>query len=65
LAHSARHGGPSARVIRIASAQLPSRVRRPLNAQLDCTRIAAVHGVALPSWEGSLRECVERYLARR
>jgi dTDP-4-dehydrorhamnose reductase len=65
LAHSAEYGGPSARVIRIASTDLVSRVQRPLNARLDCARIAAVHGVELPSWEEPLRHCVERYLTRR
>ena len=64
LAHSAEYGGPSARVIRIASADLVSRVQRPLNALLDCARAAAVHGVTLSSWEAPLRHSVERYLAR-
>ena len=65
FAFSAQRGGPSARVVRIPSTQYFTRVRRPLNALLDCRRIAAVHGVALPSWETSLRDCVERYLAER
>jgi len=65
FANSAERGGPSARVIRIASEQFASRVRRPLNALLDCTRIAAIHGVQLPSWEAPLRHCVERFLALR
>ena len=65
FAHSAGYGGPAARVIRVASGQLASRVRRPLNARLDCARIAAVHGVELPSWEAPLRDCVEQYLAQR
>jgi dTDP-4-dehydrorhamnose reductase len=65
FAHSAHCGGASARVVRVASAQYVTPVRRPLNAQLDCARIAAVHGVEIPSWEEPLRHCVERYLARR
>jgi dTDP-4-dehydrorhamnose reductase len=65
LAFSAQRGGPSARVVRITSAELVTRVRRPLNSLLDCSRIAAIHGVALPSWETSLRDCVERYVAER
>jgi dTDP-4-dehydrorhamnose reductase len=60
---SAQRGGPSTRVIRITSDRYVTRVRRPLNALLDCTRIAAVHGVALPTWEASLRDCVARLLA--
>jgi dTDP-4-dehydrorhamnose reductase len=64
FALSAQHG-PSAKVIRIASSEYVTKVRRPLNSLLDCGRIALVHGVALPSWETSLRDCVERFLAER
>jgi dTDP-4-dehydrorhamnose reductase len=64
FAHSSRYGGPTARVIRVRSEAYPSRVRRPLNALLDCARIAAAHGIALPSWEEPLRHCVERLLTR-
>ena len=49
FAFSAARGGPSARVTRIRSDEYVTRVRRPLNALLDCRRIADVHGVALPS----------------
>ena len=48
---------------RIRSDEYVTRVRRPLNALLDCRMIADVHGVELPSWEPSLRTCVERFLA--
>jgi dTDP-4-dehydrorhamnose reductase len=65
FAFSAARGGPSARVLRIRSDQYATRVQRPLNALLDCRRIADVHGVTLPSWEPSLRLCVERFLAAR
>lgn len=63
FAHSAKQGGPSARVVPVTSAELGSRVRRPLNSRLDSTKIAAVHGVALPPWEPPLRVCIERILA--
>jgi len=65
FAFSAQRGGPSARVTRIRSDQYVTRVRRPLNTLLDCGRIAAVHGLVLPSWEASLRACVERFLVAR
>jgi dTDP-4-dehydrorhamnose reductase len=65
FAFSAQRGGPCARVVRIPSTQYVTRVRRPLNGLLDCSRIAAAHGVALPSWETSLRDCVARFLAER
>ncbi len=62
---SAQHGGPSAQVVRIPSSQSVTRVRRPLNSLLDCSKIAAGHGIELPSWETSLPGCVERFLAQR
>ena len=62
---SAARGGPSARVVPIASTDYVTRVQRPLNSLLDCRKAAAVHGVTLPSWEDSLRVCVERFLATR
>jgi dTDP-4-dehydrorhamnose reductase len=63
FALSAARGGPSARVTRIRSDQYVTRVRRPLNALLDCRKVAAVHGVTLPSWQGALQVCVERFFA--
>jgi dTDP-4-dehydrorhamnose reductase len=64
FALSAARGGPSAHVTRIRSDEYVTRVKRPLNALLDCHKIAAVHAVTLPSWQGALPTCVERYLAR-
>src|SRR6185295_4557546 len=63
FAVSAQLGGPSATVVPIKSDEYPSRVRRPLNSRLDCAKIAAIHGVALPAWQPRLRTCVERVLA--
>jgi dTDP-4-dehydrorhamnose reductase len=63
FAYSKKLGGPSAKVVRIPSTQYVTRVKRPLNSVLDCSRIAAAHGIALPSWETSLRSCVERFFS--
>jgi len=63
FAVSAQLGGPSAKVVPIKSDEYPSRVRRPLNSRLDCTKIATIHGVALPAWQPRLRTCVERVLS--
>jgi dTDP-4-dehydrorhamnose reductase len=63
FACSREFGGPSAKVVRITSDQYITRVRRPLNALLDCSKIAAAHGVTLPSWEASLRSCVTRFFS--
>jgi dTDP-4-dehydrorhamnose reductase len=59
---SAAYGGPSARVIPIASAEYPTPARRPANSQLDCAKIARIYGVSLPHWRLSLVPCVARIL---
>jgi len=53
-------GGPSARVVPISSAQYQTRVKRPPNSVLDCTKVADIHGVALPPWQPSLQACMDR-----
>jgi dTDP-4-dehydrorhamnose reductase len=58
-------GGPTARVLPVKAADYPSRVRRPVNSQLECTKIAAIHGVKLPPWQASLRACIARILEQR
>ncbi|MGN6122609.1 MAG: sugar nucleotide-binding protein, partial [Sphingomonas oligoaromativorans] len=52
--------GPHADVRRITTADYPTPAMRPANSRLDCGRIAAVHGVALPDW----REARDGVLAR-
>ena len=62
FAASAQCGGPSARVIPVTSDQYVSRVRRPPNARLDCSKIAATYGIEIEGWEPRLRMIVERVL---
>jgi dTDP-4-dehydrorhamnose reductase len=62
FAASAARGGPSARVVPIASAEYQTPARRPANSRLDCAKIARVHGVSLPHWQSSLGPCVGRIL---
>jgi len=59
---SARHGGPTARVRPIGTAEYPTPAKRPGNSRLDCGRLAAVHGVVLPPWRSSLGTCVRRLI---
>ena len=59
---SSDQGGPSARVVPIASAEYQTPARWPANSRLDCTKIARVHGVSLPPWQPALRACVGRIL---
>ena len=65
LAASAAAGGPSARVLPIATSENPTAARRPANSRLDCTKLAAIHGVSLPQWRGSLGACVTRLLTEQ
>lgn len=57
-----RLGGKPIAVKRIATADYPTPARRPANSRLDCSKLAARHGVALPAWHASLPVCVERLL---
>lgn len=63
FAESATRGGPAARIERIGTADYPTPAARAPDTRLDCSRIAAVHGVALPPWRVSLAGVVARCLA--
>ncbi|OYW79563.1 MAG: hypothetical protein B7Z26_07860 [Asticcacaulis sp. 32-58-5] len=45
---------------RIATAEFPTAATRPANSRLDCGKLSAIHGVALPSWRSALPEVVAR-----
>ena len=62
FAASAKQGGPVARVKPIATTDYPTPAKRPANSRLDCTKLAKVHGVALPNWRGSTEQVVSRLL---
>jgi dTDP-4-dehydrorhamnose reductase len=63
LAASAAAGGPSARVMPIATSENPTAARRPANSRLDNSRLTRIHGVQLPHWQHSLQRCIERLVA--
>lgn len=63
FAASGGHGGPVAAVRRITTAEYPTAARRPANSRLDCSRLAAAHGVRLPDWRDSLPPVVARLIA--
>jgi dTDP-4-dehydrorhamnose reductase len=63
FAASAALGGPNAKVRPISTADFPTRARRPANSRLDCRKLLAAHGVALPDWQASIHDCVARVLA--
>jgi len=64
FAGAAERGGPSAAVSRIPTTDYPTPASRPLNARLDCARLQAVHGVALPDWRDGLERCLDRLYPR-
>lgn len=63
FAESAKAGGPSATVRRIATADYPTPARRPANSRLDSSLIERVHGVRFPEWRTSLQDVVSRLVA--
>lgn len=63
FAESTRHGGKSAKVVRIATSDYPTPARRPLNLQLDCTKLRAAYGLTLPEWKISVADCVRRLVS--
>ena len=38
----------------------PTPARRPANSLLDCSRIAAAFGIALPDWQADVEAYVRR-----
>lgn len=60
---SAARGGPFAEVREISTAEYPTPARRPANSRLDCSKLLAIHGVALPEWNTAVAPCVTRVLA--
>lgn len=57
---SAAHGGPSANVVPISTAEYPTPAKRPANSRLDCSKLTRTFGVALPDWQQGVSECVTR-----
>lgn len=59
---SAANGGPSAKVIRIPTSEYPTPARRPVNSQLDCSKLHKRHGTVMPDWQASTEYVVRRAL---
>ena len=57
---SAARGGPAARIRPITTSDYPTPARRPANSRLDCSKLAAVHGIRMPDWKDGLGRCLDR-----
>jgi dTDP-4-dehydrorhamnose reductase len=62
MAGAAARGHRSVPVRAITTAEFPTRARRPADARLDCSKIAATHGFALPPWREGLEACLDRLI---
>ena len=59
FAQAARHGARVPVVEPIATADYPTKAKRPADSRLNCDKLAATFGVRLPPWHDSLRETID------
>ena len=64
FAASRRHGGPSAEVIDIATADYPTRASRPRNSRLSGAKFDRTLGIVLPAWREATAPAVALLLDR-
>lgn len=60
FATAQQSGRSPVRVNRITTSQYPTLARRPLNSQLDNSKLISEYGIEMPPWRPSLRSCVVR-----
>ena len=60
FARLAAQGRPVPLLRAITTAEYPTRARRPADGRLDCSRIAAQHGIVAPDWRLALDACLNR-----
>lgn len=61
---AAARGHPRPRLVPIATAEYPTRARRPADGRLDCARIGRVHGIRPADWRVSLARCLDILVGR-
>jgi dTDP-4-dehydrorhamnose reductase len=64
FAASRQLGGPVASLRPIRSVDYPTTAARPRNSCLDCSRLAAAHGITLGPWEDGIEPTVAALLDR-
>lgn len=60
FALSRARGGPSAKVRHIATAEFPTRAKRPANSRLDCSKLERDYGVRMRPWREALSACIDK-----
>ncbi|HUZ11448.1 MAG TPA: dTDP-4-dehydrorhamnose reductase [Caulobacteraceae bacterium] len=64
FAASAAHGGPSARIVRVAASAFPTPAPRPRDSRLACRRLEAMSDWRAPPLAGALDRCLEAMSSR-
>jgi dTDP-4-dehydrorhamnose reductase len=59
LSQAGRRGHPVPKLTPIATADYPTKAKRPADGRLDCARIGRVHGIAPADWRASLGHCLD------
>jgi dTDP-4-dehydrorhamnose reductase len=60
---AAPYGVPVPKVVPIATADWPTKAKRPANSRLDCSKLERVFGLRLPHWRESLAQTVNTVCA--
>ncbi|MEO0670712.1 MAG: dTDP-4-dehydrorhamnose reductase [Pseudomonadota bacterium] len=63
FAESEKRGGPTAKVVDIATSDYPTAAPRPKNSVLNCGSLEETFGQKLPAWEDGIAACVARCLS--
>jgi dTDP-4-dehydrorhamnose reductase len=60
FAENTKHGGPTAEVTDIATADYPTKAARPANSRLSTEKFSTTFGWSMPHWQASLADVVAR-----
>lgn len=63
FAEAARHGARVPEVAPIATADWPTKAKRPADSRLDCGKLATVFDLRLPEWRSSLARTIDAIYA--
>lgn len=55
--------GPAVPIDPISAADYPTATKRPINSELDCTKLEHTFGIRLPPWQDGVAACIGRLLA--